>query len=152
MAYRSLFRRAASIAAPILLLTACSEPAETDAPAPTAESTEPAPIPVAEAPAPEPDEQPPTEEPRFVGMWAADERMCADKAWRFAETSLTTPAGSVCQFTKVTPAAGGYDIAARCTAEGPETEDTLEIRFAESAEAMLFESDVIADAGLIECG
>ena len=46
---------------------------------------------------------------------------------------------------------GGFDIAARCTAEGPPTDDTLEIRFAESAGAMLFESSVIADAGLIRC-
>ena len=46
---------------------------------------------------------------------------------------------------------GGFDIAAACTAEGPRTDDRLEIRFAESAGAMLFESNVIADAGLIRC-
>ena len=46
----------------------------------------------------------------------------------------------------------GYDIVAPCTAEGPETDDAIEIRFAESARAMLFESDAIADAGLVYCG
>ena len=91
-------------------------------------------------------------EPRFVGLWAADKAMCGDKGWRFTETALRTPAGSACDFEQVTPVGGGYDIAATCTAEGPETADTLKIRFAESAKAMLFESDSIADAGLIYCG
>lgn len=89
---------------------------------------------------------------RFVGLWAAEPSFCADKAWRFTANSLHTPAGSVCQFSRVTPAAGGYDIEATCTAEGPPTGDELEIRFAESAQAMMFESDLIADAGLIYCG
>ena len=57
----------------------------------------------------------------------------------------------MCQFTEVEEVPGGYDIKARCTAEGPEQEDVLEIRFAESAGAMLFESQSIADAGLISC-
>lgn len=78
--------------------------------------------------------------------------MCTDKAWRFTATSLRTPAGSACTFGQVTPVGGGYDIAATCTAEGPAVADTLKIRFAESAKAMLFESDSIADAGLIYCG
>ena len=97
---------------------------------------------------------PPVAEPaayRFVGRWAAEERMCADKAWVFTETSLETPAGSVCRFSNVRSVPGGFDIAARCTAEGPPTDDMLEIRFAESAKAMLFESRVIADAGLSRC-
>ena len=99
-------------------------------------------------------EPPPVAEPaadRFVGRWASEERMCADKAWVFTATSLETPAGSVCRFSNVRSVPGGFDIAARCTAEGPPTDDTLEIRFAESAGAMLFESSVIADAGLIRC-
>ena len=138
----------------MLLLAGCSEPTETNVTVPTADMSEPTPPPVEETQAPEPaarSAEPAAEEPRFVGLWAADERMCADKAWRFTGTSLATPAGSVCRFEDVTSAPGGYDIAARCTAEGPETADALEIRFAESAEAMLFESDVIADAGLIRC-
>ena len=89
---------------------------------------------------------------RFIGLWAADEASCKDKAWRFTDASLSTPAGSRCTFSRVTPVAGGYDIAARCTAEGPETDDMIELRFAESARAMLFRSDSIADAGLVFCG
>lgn len=88
---------------------------------------------------------------RFVGRWAANVGNCSGKAWRFTATSLNTPAGSQCTFRKVTEVPGGYDIAARCTAEGPPTDDTLELRFAESAKALLFESDVIADAGLVRC-
>lgn len=89
--------------------------------------------------------------PRFVGLWAAEERLCADTAWRFTERELTTPAGSVCRFTDVDEVPGGYDIAARCTAEAPERDDILELRFPESAGGMLFESDSIADAGLVRC-
>lgn len=100
--------------------------------------------------------QPPPEPlptaPRFVGRWAVDEQSCAARAWVFTRESLRTPAHSVCRFNDVRTVPGGYDIAARCTAEGPPTDDTLEIRFAESARAMLFESRLIADAGLIKCG
>lgn len=87
---------------------------------------------------------------RFIGRWATDERTCG-APWRFTATSLKTPAGAVCAFTKVTDVPGGYDIAARCTAEGPATDDKLELRFAESARALLFESRTIADAGLVRC-
>jgi hypothetical protein len=88
---------------------------------------------------------------RFVGRWATEKRNCRLVAWRFTANSLTTPAGSVCRFAHVRQVPGGYDVAARCTAEGPPTDDTLKLRFAESAKALLFESDVIADAGLIRC-
>lgn len=89
---------------------------------------------------------------RFVGRWAVEERLCRTTAWRFTESGLNTPAGSVCRFTEVRDVPGGYDISARCTAEAPERDDVLRIRFAESARAMLFESDSIADAGLVYCG
>lgn len=89
---------------------------------------------------------------RFVGRWAAEESLCARSAWRFTEGGLRTPAGSVCRFETVTEVAGGYSIAARCTAEGPERADRLEIRFAESARAMLFDSESVAAAGLVRCG
>ncbi len=97
---------------------------------------------------------PPVPEPaayRFVGRWASEERHCASRAWVFTAISLKTPAGSVCGFSKITEVPGGYDIAARCTAEGPPTNDVLRLRFAESARALLFESKVIADAGLVRC-
>ena len=89
---------------------------------------------------------------RFVGKWAADQKSCESAAWQFTETSLTTPAGSNCSFTRVTEVPGGYDIQATCTAEGPPEADTLKIRFAESAKAMLFESKAIAGNGLVFCG
>ena len=89
---------------------------------------------------------------RFIGKWAADERSCQTAAWQFTSTTLRTPAGSACSFNRVTEVPGGYDIQATCTAEGPPTSDTLQIRFAESAKAMLFESQSIADSGLVFCG
>jgi hypothetical protein len=89
---------------------------------------------------------------RFVGRWAAERRMCPNAAWRFTAGRLTTPAGSACTFDHVKKVPGGYDIAAHCTAEGPERADTIRLRFAESARAMLFESESIADTGLIYCG
>jgi hypothetical protein len=46
---------------------------------------------------------------------------------------------------------GGYDISAQCTAEAPERDDLIRLRFPESAGGMLFESDSIADAGLVRC-
>ena len=89
---------------------------------------------------------------RFIGNWAADERSCEAAAWQFTQTTLKTPAGSACSFNRVTEVPGGYDVQATCTAEGPPTSDTLRLRFAESAKAMMFESESIADAQLLFCG
>ena len=89
---------------------------------------------------------------RFVGLWAAEAGMCGGQAWRFTRETMETPAGSVCKFVNATPMDGGYDISARCVAEGPPVDDMLKIRFAESAQAMLFEAGSIADAGLVYCG
>src|SRR3546814_1123197 len=68
---------------------------------------------------------PSTADLRFVGSWASEERFCDGNAWEFTKTSLHTPAGSVCEFTKVSSVSGGYDIDARCTAEGPPVNDKL---------------------------
>lgn len=87
-----------------------------------------------------------------MGRWAAEERLCRTTAWTFTESELRTPAGSVCRFDEVRQVPGGYDISARCTAEAPERDDVLRVRFAESARAMLFESASIANAGLVYCG
>ena len=95
---------------------------------------------------------PPGPGPRFVGKWAADQESCESAAWQFTSTSLRTPAGSECIFKQVAEVPGGYDVQATCTAEGPPGEDVLKIRFAESAKAMLFESKMIADSGLVFCG
>lgn len=90
--------------------------------------------------------------PRFVGKWAADQKSCDSAVWQFTQSSLRTPAGSSCSFDQITQVPGGYDVKATCTAEGPPAPDTLQIRFAESAKAMLFNSKVLADTGLIFCG
>lgn len=89
---------------------------------------------------------------RYVGRWAAESRLCADRAWVFGSDSLRTPAGSSCSFIEIESVPGGYDIAATCTAEGPPASDTIRLRFAESARAMIFESEAVADAGLVHCG
>jgi hypothetical protein len=95
---------------------------------------------------------PPGPVPRFVGKWAADQKSCDSAAWQFTQTTLRTPAGSSCSFDQVIEVPGGYDVKATCTAEGPPAPDTLRIRFAESAKAMLFNSKSIADTGLVFCG
>jgi hypothetical protein len=46
---------------------------------------------------------------------------------------------------------GGYDVSASCTAEEPPRDELLKLRFAESARALLVESRVIGDAGLVRC-
>ena len=135
----------------IAALAACDNaPADREPDAPTANDgiTANAPITAQQAG----DLPPPSEGLRFVGRWAADERSCTSAAWIFTQSTLRTPAGSSCNFDQVTQVPGGYDIQATCTAEAPPAPDTLKIRFAESAKAMLFESTVIADAGLVFCG
>ena len=148
-----------AIAAALLLVACRQQPVADEAPAPeNAAANETAtPVPDADINASlgelgEDPLRPGEAPPRFVGLWAAEERLCATTAWRFAADGLETPAGSVCRFIEVREVPGGYDIAARCTAESPERDDTIRLRFAESAGGMLFESDSIADAGLVRCG
>lgn len=137
-----------------LLLLACDRQAGTPAELENAAISEASPPPDADINASLSDlgaDPPRPGAPRFAGRWAAEERLCETTAWRFTEGGLNTPAGSVCRFTDVREVPGGYDIAALCTAEAPERADTLRLRFPESAGGMLFESDSIADAGLVRC-
>jgi hypothetical protein len=46
----------------------------------------------------------------------------------------------------------GYDLATRCPAKKPDELDLIKLRFAESARAMLVESNAIKPTGLIYCG
>jgi hypothetical protein len=46
---------------------------------------------------------------------------------------------------------GGYDLAAQCPTKKPIPTDLIKLRFAESAGAMLVESNAIAPTGLIYC-
>lgn len=95
---------------------------------------------------------PPDAEYRYVGRWAATEQLCTSGAWRFAPKRLDTAGEVSCAFDSVDKVPGGYDIHANCTAEAPPQPDTIKLRFAESAQAMLVESRVLSSAGLIYCG
>jgi hypothetical protein len=90
---------------------------------------------------------------RYVGLWAADVKACADPPWRFEPRRLTTKGEVSCAFDEVHRAPGGYDIAATCTAEAPPKAYTLKLRFAESAKAMLVDGGPFAEpVGLVWCG
>ena len=88
---------------------------------------------------------------RFVGTWAANQGECTSKPWIFTEKALAG-SGPHCDFYKVTKSPGGYDIAATCPAKEPVHTDLIRLRFAESAGAMLVESNAIPPTGLIYCG
>ncbi len=92
------------------------------------------------------------ETPRYVGRWAASDKLCKDGVWTFAEMDLSTAGEVHCDFSDVRDAPGGYDIDAICTAEGMRNNDTIKLRFAESAGAMLVESKTFRPIGLIRCG
>ena len=90
--------------------------------------------------------------PRFVGKWAADQKSCDSAAWQFTASALRTPTGGSCSFNQATDVPGGYDIQATCAAKGPPASDTIKVRFAESAKAMLFDSKTLGNTGLVFCG
>lgn len=122
-----------------LALAACGQPQ-----APDTAAGPPTAIPHPAAPAPD------AGPPRFVGRWATAEGSC-EQAWEFRADGLETPGHVACTFSSVTPASGGYDIAATCTAEAPPAPYNIEIRFAESARAMLVSGGPMSSAALIAC-
>jgi hypothetical protein len=89
---------------------------------------------------------------RYVGTWARSKADCASKPWRFTAKSLEATGGPQCSFYNVAKAPGGYDIGAECPTKQPIHEDLIKLRFAESAGAMLVESNAIPPTGLIYCG
>jgi hypothetical protein len=95
---------------------------------------------------------PPGAGPRFVGNWAADQKSCEASPWRFTASAVHTPKDADCSFKQVTEVPGGYDIQAMCTAKEPPASETISIRFAESAKAMLIKSQSLGDIGLVFCG
>jgi len=96
---------------------------------------------------------PPADEPlRFVGLWATSQANCRGHAWRFTADAVSSADGPNCSIYKVSKAPGGYDLAARCPAKKPDELDFIKLRFAESARAMLVESNAIKPTGLIYCG
>ncbi|HVI98670.1 MAG TPA: hypothetical protein VM657_06340 [Sphingomonas sp.] len=91
-------------------------------------------------------------EDRYVGRWAATQQLCATGAWRFQPKRLDTAGEVSCAFDDVKKVPGGYDIAASCLAEGQQSKDTIQLRFAESARAMLVQSKMWDGVGLTYCG
>jgi hypothetical protein len=89
---------------------------------------------------------------RYVGSWARSKADCASNPWRFTLKSLKATGGPQCSFYNVAKAPGGYDIGAECPTKLPIHEDLIKLRFAESAGAMLIESNAIPPTGLIYCG
>jgi hypothetical protein len=89
---------------------------------------------------------------RFVGRWAHDPSECASKPWRFTASELIVAGGPRCSIYHVSEMAGGYDLAVECPAKKPEPTDLVKLRFAESARAMLVESNAISPTGLVYCG
>jgi hypothetical protein len=89
---------------------------------------------------------------RFVGKWATSEANCASKPWTFTEKAVSAADGPNCSFYKVTKVPGGYDVAAQCPDKQPVHTDLIKLRFAESARAMLVESNAIEPKGLVYCG
>jgi hypothetical protein len=134
----------------LLMLAACGR-GGTQAPAAAEPKAAPKPAPVSVRPGAS---LPPADAAaRYVGLWAADVKACADPPWRFEARRLTTKGEVSCAFDEVRRAPGGYDVAATCTAEGPPRAYTLKLRFAESAKAMLVDGGPFAEpVGLVWCG
>ena len=95
---------------------------------------------------------PSTSENRYTGTWASSKTGCASKPWRFTAKSLDVKGGPQCSFYNVAKVPGGYDVAAECPTKKPVHTDLIKLRFAESAGAMLVESNAISPTGLIYCG
>ena len=89
---------------------------------------------------------------RYVGTWATSKADCKSKPWHFTTRSLKTIGGPQCSFYNVAKAPGGYDVGAECPTKQPIHTDLIKLRFAESAGAMLVESNAISPTGLIYCG
>jgi hypothetical protein len=89
---------------------------------------------------------------RFVGRWAKSRGECKTKPWVFTDKELSAVGGPHCTIYNVAKAPGGYNLAATCPAKEPVHTDLISIRFAESAQAMLVESNAISPMGLVYCG
>ena len=128
----------------------------TPTPTQTGEAAEQATPPSSPSPSPSPSVSPGKLPPvdaayRYAGRWAARESLCKSGTWRFEPKRLVTAGEVSCDFDGVSKIPGGYDIAATCRAEGKTSKDTIQLRFAESAQAMLVTSKMW-DVGLIYCG
>ncbi len=70
---------------------------------------------------------------RYVGRWAARPELCRDGAWRFEAKRVATAGEVACEFEQVSPTASGYEISARCTAEGASTPQTFTLTMTDPA-------------------
>jgi hypothetical protein len=96
---------------------------------------------------------PPSADPRFVGLWAVSEDLCANPAWRFRADGVSTQGEVSCSFGQVSEIPGGYNVTATCHAEGETTQHEMQITFAESARAMMVANGPWSPApGLVYCG
>lgn len=150
----------ATAAAILLVLAGCRGEPSTEAPMETVDAANEASPPLPDADinaslgllgedAEMPDQATGTD--RFIGRWAVHDGLCANSAWTFTADELRTPTGSVCRFGNVSEVPGGYDIAASCSSRGEQREDRLQLRFAESANGLLFDAEHISDTGLTRC-
>lgn len=89
---------------------------------------------------------------QFVGTWAANKASCSAKPWRFTKDEIRAADGSHCSIYDVSKVPSGYDLAVQCPAKKPDSTDLIKLRFAQSAQAMLVESNAIEPMGLINCG
>lgn len=95
---------------------------------------------------------PSAQTPRYVGLWAAEQGMCAEPPWRFEANEISTRGEVNCRFQNVREIPGGYEIDATCTAEAPPAPYQIRLTFAESARAMMIEGGPwTAGASLVFC-
>ena len=69
----------------------------------------------------------------YVGRWAVQPNLCAAGAWTFTADRLTTAGEVACDFRMVERTATGWKISARCTAEGPPKDATLNLTLTDPA-------------------
>ncbi|MDP1616361.1 hypothetical protein [Phenylobacterium sp.] len=71
----------------------------------------------------------PTGQPPYVGRWAANPALCANRAWEFRHDGLTAPGDVACRFEGVAALDKGYEIAALCTSQAPPESRRLNLSF-----------------------
>jgi len=90
--------------------------------------------------------------PRYVGHWAAAANACGTEEWVFDRDRLTAPNQVLCSLDNVQMSASGYQIGASCSSSEPTRNYTIQLAFAESAQAMLVSGGPWGgEVGLVHC-
>lgn len=90
---------------------------------------------------------------RFVGGWATTANQCGSPPWSFRADGVSTQGEVSCTFNDIDEITGGYTIQASCSAEGNDTEEQIQLTFAESAQAMMVSGGPWMGAiALVHCG